>query len=55
MEGDSVRIPVEVVSDGTGSRWMYVEVQSVPEPGAWLLAMLGGAGLAMRRNRSQPD
>ena len=48
---DSVRIPVEVVTQGSGSQWMYVEVQNVPEPGAALLAMMGGAFALLRRKR----
>ena len=36
---DAMRIPVEVVTQGSGSRWMVVEVQSVPEPGAFLLTL----------------
>lgn len=48
---DSVRIPVEVVTQGSGSQWMYVEVQNVPEPGAALLAMIGGSFALLSRKR----
>lgn len=50
-EAESMRIPVEVVTHGVGSRWMVVEVQQVPEPGAWLLAVLAGVFLLARRRR----
>lgn len=47
------RVPVEVISTGSGSKWIYVEVggQAVPEPGVVSLAALTALLAAFRRQR----
>lgn len=49
----TVQIPVEVVSKGRASEWVYVEVptQAVPEPGVTLLLPLASL-LLLRRQRT---
>ncbi len=46
------KVPVEVVSNGSETEWIFVEapVQSIPEPGVLPLAALT-AGLLLRRKR----
>ena len=52
----SIRIPVEVVAEGSAPQWLYVEVQSqaVPEPGVMSLVALTSL-LLLRRRRRQAD
>lgn len=55
-EDRSIRIPVEVVAEGSAPQWVYVEVQSqaVPEPGVATLAALTSL-LLLRRQRRKAD
>jgi hypothetical protein len=48
-----VRIPVEVIANGSAPEWVYVEVgtQAVPEPGLASLLALTALLLAFRRQR----
>ena len=50
-----VRVPVEVVAEGSAPRWIYVEVgsQAVPEPGIASLLALGSLLLILRRQRNR--
>jgi hypothetical protein len=53
IKDQSVQIPIEVVTKGNASEWIYVEVpiQSVPEPGITLLIPLTSL-LLLRRQRT---
>ena len=48
-----VKVPVEVVVQGSAAEWVLIEVepQSIPEPGTAALCLLGGLWL-LRRKRS---
>jgi hypothetical protein len=48
-----VRVPVEVIANGSAPKWVYVQVgaQAVPEPGMMSLLALTAALLAFRRQR----
>ncbi len=52
----SIRIPVEVVAEGSAPQWLYVEVQSqaVPEPGVMSLVALTSL-LLLRRHRKKDN
>jgi hypothetical protein len=53
-QGDGqLKVPVEVVSKGSESQWVYVQVapQAVPEPSSLTLLALGSLFL-LRRQRS---
>jgi hypothetical protein len=52
-QSEATQVPVEIVTKGGTSKWVYVEVshQSIPEPGVVSLAALASL-LLLRRQRS---
>ncbi|MBC8002820.1 MAG: hypothetical protein H7X97_09565 [Opitutaceae bacterium] len=48
-----VRVPVEVIANGSAPQWVYVQVgnQAIPEPGMASLLVLTTLILAFRRER----
>jgi hypothetical protein len=52
--GDTpLKVPVEIVSKGSETQWVYVQVapQAIPEPGSFGLLTVGSL-LLLRRQRS---
>lgn len=54
LDGSAVQMPVEIITKGSDSQWVYVEIsnQSVPEPSVTLLIPFAGL-LLLRRKRTE--